>query len=64
MKVEETKIKLLLKEDNLYNIMPYLHDLINDHKTTMKLHDKATGKWKIQLTIQTNFISCKDGVTT
>ena len=40
--------------------MPYLHDLINDHKTTMKLHVKAIGEWKIQLTIQTNFISSKD----
>ena len=55
---------LLLKEDNLYKIMPYLHDLINGHKTTMELHDKAIGKWKIQLTIQTNFIPCEDGVTT
>ena len=44
--------------------MPYLHDLINDHKTTMKLHVKAIGEWKIQLTIQTNFISSKDSEET
>ena len=40
--------------------MPYLHDLINDHKTTMKLHVKAIGEWKIQLTTQANVISSKD----
>ena len=33
-------------------IMPYLNDLINDHK--------ANGEWKIQLSIQTNSISSKD----
>ena len=34
--------------------------MTNDHKTTMKLHDKAIGEWKIQLAIQTNFISSID----
>ena len=33
-------------------IIPYLNDLINDHK--------ANGEWKIQLSIQTNFISSID----
>ena len=33
-------------------IKPYLRDIINDHKTQ--------GKWKIQLTIEINFISSKD----
>ena len=33
-------------------IIPYLNDLINDHK--------ANGEWKIQLPIQTNFISSID----
>ena len=33
-------------------IEPYLRDMINDHK--------AIGEWKIQLAIQTNFISSID----
>ena len=33
-------------------IIPYLNDLINYHK--------ANGEWKIQLSIQTNFISSID----
>ena len=33
-------------------IVPYLRDMINDHK--------AIGEWKIQLAIQTNFISSID----
>ena len=33
-------------------IVPYLGDMINDHK--------AIGEWKIQLAIQTNFISSID----
>ena len=54
------KNKTLSLKEYLQTIIPYLHDLINDHKTTMKLHDKAIGEWKIQLAIQTNFISSKD----
>ena len=36
--------------------MPYLSDTINDHKATMKSHDKATKEWEIQLVMQVNFI--------
>ena len=32
--------------------MPYLHDMINDHKTPEQ--------WKIQISMHVNFISSKD----
>ena len=34
-------------------IIPYLRDIINDHKATEKA-------WKIQITMRVNFISSKD----
>ena len=34
--------------------MPYLHNMINDHKTT------KTRAWKIQISMRVNFISSKD----
>ena len=37
-------------------IRPYLRDMINDHKTRRE--------WKIQLTMQINFISFKDSEET
>ena len=37
-------------------IRPYLSDMINDHKTQ--------SDWKIQLTMQINFISSKDSKVT
>ena len=37
-------------------IRPYLSDMINDHKTQ--------SEWKIQLTMQINFISSKDSEET
>ena len=45
--------------------MPYLHDMINDHKAPMKLKVNSSnktqfGKWKYQLVMQVNFISSKD----
>ena len=46
-------------------IRPYLKDLINDHKPTTELTNKANnsdterGKWKIQLVMQNNCISTK-----
>ena len=48
-------------------IIPYLLDVINDHKAPMNLIDNSNGKiidykfgeWKIQLTMQVNFISSK-----
>ena len=33
-------------------VIPYLNDIINDHKTQ--------GEWKIQLIMPINFISSKD----
>ena len=45
--------KLSVKE-YLYMIIPYLRDIINDHKTTQ------SGEWKIQLNMYVNFISSKD----
>ena len=36
--------------------MPYLSDLINDHKT----HRKNSNEWKIQINMHVNFVSSKD----
>ena len=46
-------------------IRPYLRDMINDHKTSMKLSDKVTdeakfGEWKIQLKMLNNCISSEN----
>ena len=38
--------------------MPYLHDMINDHKATKLGNNKSWG-WKIQLNKHVNFISSK-----
>ena len=35
-------------------IMPYLHNMISDHKTA------KTRAWKIQISMRVNFISSKD----
>ena len=45
--------KLLIIEEYLNLIEPYLRELINDHKNK--------GEWKIQLTAQINFISLRPG---
>ena len=55
-------------------IMPYLSDMINDHKTPMNLrvhsrnevinYKTQFGEWKIQLTMAINFISSKDSKET
>ena len=37
----------------LYNIEPYLHDLINDYRIARRV-------WKIQTNIHVNFISSRD----
>ena len=37
-------------------IMPYLSDLINDHRAIRN----ASNEWKIQLNMSVNFISCND----
>ena len=62
------KDKNLSLEEYLDMIRPYLQDLINNHKATIKLKDRSVkiinddtyGEWKIQLTIQINFISSLD----
>ena len=36
--------------------MPYLSDLINDHKT----HRNNSNEWKIQINMHVNFVSSKD----
>ena len=45
--------KLLTVEEYLALIEPYLRELINDYK--------SKGEWKIQLTVQINFISSRLG---
>ena len=45
------KNKQLSVNQYLYKIMPYLSDLINDHKTN---------EWKIQINMHVNFISSND----
>ena len=37
--------------------MPYLKNIINNHKATIKDSNDLSGEWKIQLTIQINFVS-------
>ena len=43
-------------------IKPYLRDLINNHKHTMKSNNEENDRaeWKIQLVMHNNFISDKD----
>ena len=55
-KVKEKKNKNLSTKECLDIIRPYLSDMINDHKTQ--------SEWKIQLTMQINFISSKDSEET
>ena len=51
MKAEEIKTKNLSVDQYLYMTMPYLRDVINDHKNN---------EWKIQLDMHVNFISSKE----
>ena len=46
------KDKTLSIKEYLKMIIPYLRNIINDHKTQ--------GKWKIQLSMTINFLSSKD----
>ena len=50
------KDKKLSVKQYLYKIMPYLSDLINDHKTIRN----ESKEWKIEITMHVNFISSKD----
>ena len=56
MKAEEIKTKKLSVKQYLYNIMPYLNDLINDHRAIRN----ESNEWKIQINMHVNFISSKD----
>ena len=65
-KSRRDKYENLSLKEYLDMIRPYLRDLINYHKTPMKLSDKVTnnesqfGEWKIQLIIQNKCISNKN----
>ena len=50
------KDKKLSVKQYLYKIMPYLSDLINDHKAIRN----ESKEWKIQINMHGNFISSKD----
>ena len=55
MKAPEIKTKNSVKQ-YLYEIMPYLSDIINDHKAIRN----ESNEWKIQINMHVNFISSKD----
>ena len=50
------KDKKLSVKQYLYKIMPYLSDLINDHKAIRN----ESKEWKIQINMHVNFVSSKD----
>ena len=63
------KDKTLSIKEYLKMIIPYLRNIINDHKTQgeWKVYsgntvtdNKTQGKWKIQLSMTNNFLSSKD----
>ena len=53
MKAAEIKTK---NYQYLYEIIPYLSDIINDHKSI----GNESNEWKIQINMHVNFISYKD----
>ena len=62
MKAEETQTKIYHPPEYLYMIRPYLRDMINNHKAPLEgsLDNDLHGGWKIQLTMQINFVSPLD----
>ena len=40
--------------------MPYLENMINNHKATIRNSNDLSGEWKIQLTMRINFVSSLD----
>ena len=62
------KDKKLSVKEYLFMILPYLRNMINNHKAPIKLKDPTGiiieddlfGEWKIQLTMQINFVSSLD----
>ena len=67
---KEDKEENLSHKEYFYMIIPYLRDMINDHKTpkNLKVHSSNEvfdfktqfGEWEIQLIMSINFISSKD----
>ena len=41
-------------------IMPYLENMINTHKATIRDSNDLSGEWRIQLTMRINFVSSLD----
>ena len=58
MKVEGIKKKKLSVKQYLYKIMPNLSDLINEHKA----NENNSHEWKIQISMNVNFVSFNDTV--
>ena len=68
------KNKNLSIKEYLYMIIPYLSDMINDHKSPkiLRLHSRYEvtyyetqyGEWKVQLTVAIKFIPSKDSKET
>ena len=56
------KDKNLSPKEYLDNFRPYLRDMINHHRAPLEgsLDNDLHGEWKIQLTIQINFVSSSD----
>ena len=54
------KDKNLSIKEYLYMIITYLRDIINFHKAHSSNDYKTEGEWKIQLTVEINFISPED----
>ena len=53
MKAEAIKTKNLSVKQYLYKIMPYLSDLINEHKA----NENNSNEWKIQISMNVDFVS-------
>ena len=60
------KDKRLSVREYLYMIMPYLENMINNHKAPIRdsnsiiIKDDLSGEWKIQLTMRINFVPSLD----
>ena len=55
MKPEDIKTNLSVRQ-YLYKIMPYLSDLLNDHKAIKN----NSNEWEVQINMHVNFISSND----
>ena len=59
---ERTETKIYHHKNVFHMIRPYLRDMINNHKAPLEgsLDNDLHGEWKIQLTMQINFVSSSD----